>query len=101
VKKQSWQQWARVCAADPSSPSLLKKGSLAALTGTDIRVLDAFVPCLSLYAHTGDEHVLGAAQIVLDEMQPHTLWIAKELIAFVLDWPDRERLWPRVSAVSP
>jgi hypothetical protein len=95
-KPQTWRQWVRLVSRDPGSPSLLKKGSLAPLTGTDARVLDAFVPILELYAHTGEENLLSAACLVLAEMQLHTRWIAKELIAFVLDWPDRERLWPRV-----
>jgi len=96
MKKQTWQQWTRECAKDPSSPSKLRKGSLAALTGTDVDVLDAFVPILELYARTENKRVLEAATIVLDEMQRSTRWIAKELIPFVLDWGDRERLWPLI-----
>jgi hypothetical protein len=98
-KKQSWQQWARVCAADPSSPSLLEKGSLAALTGQDTRALTAIVACLELYASSDDEGRRGALQAIgalLPAMQASTWWIARELVPFVLDWPDRERLWPRV-----
>lgn len=94
--KQTWAQWARACAKDPSSPSRLQKGSLAALTGTDVDVLNAFVPILKLYARTGNKRLLEAAFIVLGEMQPSTLWIAQELIPFVLNWEDRERLWPLV-----
>jgi hypothetical protein len=96
MKKQTWQQWSRECARDPSSPSKIRKGALAALTGTDVDVLDAFVPCLELYARTGNERVLEAARIVLLEMQPSTRWIARELIAFVMCWDDRERLWPQI-----
>ena len=97
MSAQTWQQWARAVARDPSSPSRIGKGTLAALTGTDVRVLDAFVPCLVLYAHTGDREVLRAAGLLLPQMQRGTKWIAQELIAFALDWPDRDRLWPLIT----
>jgi hypothetical protein len=96
MKEQTWQQWARAVGRDPGSPSLIKKGSIGALTGTDFRALDAFVACLTLYRHTGERRILEAARVVLEEMQESTRWIARELIAFVLDWGDRERLWSLV-----
>lgn len=92
-------QWARVCIADPETPSRLRKRSLAALTGTDGRVLDAFVACLKLYAYTRERRVLAAASAVLVEMQDSTRWIARELIPFVMEWEDRERLWPLLAPV--
>ena len=104
MKKQTWQAWARVCAADPSSPSLLKKNSLAALTGQDTRALNAIVACFELYAISDEDGGLGALEAVralLPAMQPSTRWIAKELIPFALDWSDREGLWPLVATPDP
>jgi hypothetical protein len=99
MKVQNWKQWARVCAADPSSPSLLKKGSLAALTGQDTRALNAIVVCWELYANSDEDGLLAALEAVralLPAMQPNTRWIARELIPFVLNWDDREGLWALV-----
>jgi hypothetical protein len=97
MKKQTWQQWARLVQKDQESPSKIRRGSLAALTGTDVRALDAFVACLELYAYTGNESAMQAAGLSLLPMQVSTRWIAKELIAFVLEWESRERLWPRIA----
>jgi hypothetical protein len=99
MKGQSWQQWARQCAADPSSPSQLIKGSLGALTGQDTRALSAIVACWELYASSdadGQRGALAAVRALLPAMQEKTRWIAQEMIPFVLDWSDRERLWPLV-----
>ena len=72
---------------------------LAALTGQDTRVLNAFVAALELYA-CGDEDgrrgALLAMRDLLPAMQDSTRWIARELIPFVLEWHDRDRLWPLV-----
>lgn len=100
MKKQSWQQWARACAADPTSPSNLAKRSLAALTGQDTRALDAIVACWELYSNSDDDGQRGAleaARALLPAMQQSTRWIAKEMIPFALNWEDRERLWPLVA----
>ncbi len=94
---QTWQQWARLVERDAGSPSKLCKGSLAALTGTDVRVLDAFVGCLLVYAYVGDERALRAMRDLLPLLQDSTRWVARELIPFVLDWHDRERLWPKLT----
>ncbi len=103
MKKQTWTQWTRLVERDPNTPSLLRKGSLAALTGTDVRVLDAFVACLVLYANGDRRRSLDAMRVLLPIMQDSTRWIAKELIPFVLEWHDRDRLWaivcPRLEAV--
>ena len=101
MKEQTWQQWARLCAKDPDSPSKIKKGSLAALTGTDVRALDAFVPCIKLSAYCADDRLIYAASLLVRTMQPSTRWVARELIAFVLDWDDRERLWARIVNSNP
>lgn len=100
MRRQTWQQWARACAKDPTSPSKLGKGSLAALTGQDTAALDAIAACWQLYAYSDDDGrlaALTAVRTLLPAMQPHTRWIARELIPWALDWNDRERLWPLVA----
>jgi hypothetical protein len=101
MKEQTWQQWVRAVEREsrdnPQHPSRICKGSLAGLTGTDVRALNAFVACLKLYAYSGEKHGLKAASAVLRQMQEKERWIARELIAFVLEWDDRERLWPLVA----
>lgn len=101
MKKQTWQQWARACIKDPTSPSKLEKGSLAALTGQDVSALDAIAACWQLYARSDEEGrraALLAVFTLLPAMLPHNRWIARELIPFALDWSDRERLWPLVQS---
>lgn len=100
TKKQTWAQWVRVCMKDPSSPSKLRKGSLAALTGQDVLALDAIAACWALYAGDLDarEAALTSIRALLEAMMPHNRWIARELIPFALDWHDRERLWPLVQS---
>lgn len=103
MKKQTWRQWVRLCLNDPSSPTLLKKGSLAALTGQDERALNAIVACLELYSNSdaaGECGALAALRALLPAMQPSTRLIARELIPFVLDWQDRQRLWPLIAQPS-
>lgn len=100
MKKQTWQQWARAVAADPSSPSLLEKGSLSALTGQDTRALDAIVACFELYANSDEDGMCGALTAVralLPGMQQSTRWIARELIPFALNWDDRNVLWNKIA----
>lgn len=73
---------------------------MAALTGQDARALAALVPAFELYAasdETGQRGALVAIRALVSAMQPSTRWIAKELIPFVLDWDDREKLWPTFS----
>jgi hypothetical protein len=101
MKEQTWQQWARTAQRDQSSPSRIKKGSLAALTGTDVRALDAFVACVKLYAYTNDRRALDGARVAANLMQDSTRWVAKELVAFVLDWSDRDRIWSFLYVVPP
>lgn len=98
--KQTWMQWARACAKDPSSPSGLREGALAALTGQDTRALNAIVACFELYANSdedGERGAIMAVRALLPAMQDSTRWIARGLIPFVLDWSDREKLWPLVA----
>jgi hypothetical protein len=95
----NWQSWIRSAVKDPSSPIDLPRGRypLAPLTGQDTRALTAFVACLELYA-SGDEDAsrggLAAMRAVIPAVQPHCRCFARELIPFVLDWHDRDRLWP-------
>jgi hypothetical protein len=99
MKKQTWQSWARGVSRDPSSPSELGSQSLGVLTGQDIRALSAIVACWDLYAcsdENGQRGALAAVRALLPAMQEKTRWIARELIPFVLNWEDRERLWPLV-----
>lgn len=103
LRKQTWQQWVRLVANDPDSPSALFKGALGALTGQDARALEAIVACWVLYSNSdeaGRFGALSAVRALLPAMQESTRWIAKELIPFALDWDDRERLWPQVN-VAP
>jgi hypothetical protein len=62
-------------------------------------VLNAVVAALDLYAcgeDNGKRGALAAIRALLPGMQESTRWIARELIPFVLNWDDRERLWPLV-----
>lgn len=101
MKKQTWQQWVRLvereAVKNPNHPSRLRKGCLAPVTGTDYRALSAFVACLELYSFADHpSQVLSAMRLVLGEMQPSVRWIARELIPFVREWEDRDRLWPQI-----
>lgn len=100
MRGKTWKQWVRACVKDPSSPSELGKGSLAALTGQDVKALDAIAACWALYAGDLDarEGALAAVRALLPAMLPENRWIARELIPFALDWNDRERLWPLVQS---
>jgi hypothetical protein len=100
-RPQSWQTWIRTCVKDPSCPiALPRRGTLAPLTGQDGRALTAWVAALELYA-TGDEDAsrggLAAMRAILPAIQRPCWVFARELIPFVLDWPDRDRLWPIIT----
>jgi hypothetical protein len=100
MKKETWQQWARAAGRAAGSPSLFGPRSLAALTGQDTRALNAIAACWELYASSDEDGQRGALEAIralLPAMQESTRWMARELIPFALDWPDRERLWPLVS----
>lgn len=72
------------------------KHDLAFLTGTDFKALAAVAALVELYAYTGHLSALRAAGVAVAEMQASARPLARELIAFVMDWGDRERLWPHV-----
>jgi len=97
---QTWQKWLRVCSKDPGSPIRLP-GSLAMLTGQDIRALGAISACWELYAGSdpvGQAGALAAVRHLLPAVQPQCRPFARELIACSLDWDDRDRLWALVNA---
>lgn len=74
--------------------------TLAALTGTDYRALEAIDRLWELYCYCDHpERVLVAVAYAASEMQESTRPLARELIARAKDWGDRERLWPRVEAI--
>jgi hypothetical protein len=94
-----WRTWLRECSRDPKSRAVVPKGSLGMLTGQDAHALDAIVGCWQLYAcgdDAGQRGALAAVRALLPTMQPKCRFFARELIAFVLDWDDRARLWPLV-----
>lgn len=90
---ENWLAWLRACQTDPGSP-IAAKGSLAMLTGTDVRVLGAIAACWKV----GDSaEVLAAVRALLPLLQPKCHPFARELIAQQFDWNDRDRLWPLVA----
>lgn len=96
----NWQTWIRACSRDPSSPSRLNKGCLGMLTGQDSRALAAISACWELYSNSdadGQRAALSAVRDLLDGMQPKCRFLARELIAFSMNWSDRDRLWSLVS----
>lgn len=104
MSRQNWQQWLRACSKDPGSPIQLPKlgnsgSSLGMPTGQDTRALAAISACWDLYAGSdadGQAGALDAVRALLPALQPQCHAFARELIAFSLDWFDRERLWDRV-----
>jgi hypothetical protein len=96
---RAWAKWVRECSRDTTSPAKLPSKPLAALTTQDIRALDAVTACYELYAH-GDTSTrqisLAVVASLLITIQPHNRYLARELVAFVLDWTDREPVWNRV-----
>lgn len=94
-----WRTWLRAVSADPASPANVPKGSLAMLTGQDARALSAINACWALYASSdedGERAALAAVRVLLPALQAKCWFFARELIAFHLDWSDRERVWRKV-----
>lgn len=94
-----WLKWARACTKDVRSPSRITREDLAALTGQDVRALSVIAAAWELYA-VGDaaasKSAIDIIRAALSAMQPGARCLARELIPFVLDWSDRDRLWPLV-----
>lgn len=71
--------------------------TLAALTGTDYKALEAIDRLWALYCYCDNQqYVLIAIAYAATQMQESTRPLARELIAHALDWGDRDRLWPQV-----
>lgn len=72
---------------------------LGMLTGQDRAALLAISACWEVWA-LGDsaarEACVRAIRALLYAMQEKCWPLARELIAFSLDWGDRDRLWPEV-----
>lgn len=99
--RQTWDRWIRACIKEgPSNPIRLNRNHMAMVTGTDARVLAAIAECWHVYPYDSDAAVL-AVRALLPAMQQKCWPIARELIAFALDWHDRDRLWALVVAVQP
>jgi len=97
-----WLKWLRLCSKDSNSPARIPRGTLGALTGQDARALGAIAECWELYSNSdadGQAAALGAVRALLPAVQPQCRFLAKELIAMALDWPDRDRLWPFVNVI--
>lgn len=74
--------------------------NLGALTGQDTSALAAINYCWELYARgdlAGQDAALSAVTALLPGMQEKCWPLAKELIAHQMDWPDRDRIWPKVT----
>jgi hypothetical protein len=72
---------------------------LAPLTGQDAPALQAFLHALELYCHSdmsGRRGAFIAMYGAVAAMQEKVRWIAREVIPHVLDWGDRDRLWPEI-----
>lgn len=69
---------------------------LAPLTGTDTKALIAIAYAWQLFAYTRSTAVLNAIRCLLSEMQRSTAPLTRDLIAWAMDWSDRDRYWPLV-----
>ncbi len=87
-------RWLASLRDDSSVPT--RKLNLAPLTGTDTKALIAIAYCWQLFAYTRSPSVLHAIQNLLSEMQESTAPLTRDLIAWAMDWSDRERYWPVV-----
>ena len=103
---QSGPKWLREVAIDFWSRIGLKapcKTIFAPLTGQDSQAYSVFLHALNLYCYSdgaGTRHALLCMKHAVLAMQEHTRWIARESIPHVLDWGDRETLWPRILAAA-
>lgn len=100
MKQQTWYQWLKACKKDSTSPACHVAQFLGALTGQDHCALGAISACWDLYTRSdiaGQHSALQAISELLNALQLQCRPFARELIAFSMDWPDRERLWPLVS----
>jgi len=68
---------------------------MGALTGTDWKAMRAIVALLELHAYAPEPTHWQAFAILVETMQEKTRWMAHAIIAMVLNWDDRNRLWMR------
>ena len=73
---------------------------LAGLTGSDTLALRAIAALWELYAVERKSMVLPAVTLVLAHLQPKYHFFAKQLIAYSMDWSDREHLWSVVAPIG-
>jgi hypothetical protein len=100
VDMGKWWNWLNANVADSNSPIQFRR-STAGLTGQDSRALEAIAACWALYAvadETACACALASICVLLPAVQIEYRPFARELIAFAMDWEDRDRLWARVTA---
>jgi len=71
------------------------------ITGQDARALNAVAALWEMYAGADDDsqrNAMMAIRWVVSTMGDGSKPFARELIARSLDWSDRDRLWPVVTA---
>ncbi|WP_437638352.1 hypothetical protein [Sorangium sp. So ce854] len=76
----------------------------APLTGQDARALRSFVHLVELYRvsdEAGARCAIEAMRATVRAMQAKTRWIAREAIAAVADWEDREPVWREMFPDEP
>ena len=71
--------------------------SLAPLTGTSTKTLKAVAHLWQLYAYTREPAVIEAVRLLVPSLG-NCAGLARELIAWAMDWDDREKLWSEVRA---
>ncbi len=92
-----WRPWLKAIIRD--NKALEPLPSLGALTAQDALVLDAISICWQLYGrgdYAGERAALSAIRSLLPGMQQQCWPFARELIAWAMNWNDRERLWTLV-----
>jgi len=92
-----WLKWLRAVSKGGTPAGPLP--SLAVLTGQDTRALNAIAGCWQLLAYCdedGQEAALAAVRMLLPALQRSAWPFARELIAWALDWSDRDRIWQDV-----
>ena len=72
------------------------KNCTAPLTSHDVNALCASVALTPLISWEGaPEPLFAAYRAIVEEMQPHTRWMAYHAIAMELDWGHRSMIWAK------
>jgi hypothetical protein len=93
MTKRNWKTWLRAQTRSANGEGV--RGWPTEIA----RTLEAIAHCWELYAasdRAGQGAALAAVRALLPAMQLKCRPLARELIAFALDWSDRERLWAEV-----